>query len=111
VGKLQIDQLASGMVLSSAVTGRNNRLLLAAGVELTDGHLTILRTWGIQEVEVEGAGDDSGEIADSLPAEISAEQLEQAKAELLPFFKHTDLQQPAMSELLKLAAIRKVLHG
>ncbi len=111
MGKLHIDQVTSGMVLAGEVTGRNGRLLLAAGVELTAGHLTILQTWGIREVDIEGVGEEGGVGIASLPLEITPEQRDQAMAELLPFFRHADLEQPAMNELLRMAAIRQVRHG
>ena len=111
MGKLPIYQVTPGMVLEEVVTGRNGRMLLAAGVELTNNHLMILRTWGIQEAAIEGWGEDSSVTCPQYPAEVTIEQLETAKTELLPLFRHTDLQESVMMELLNLAAIRKVQHG
>ncbi len=108
---LTIDQLAPGMVLATAVYDRKDQLLLTERIELTAHHLTILRTWGIQEVEILGDAEEIEQAAVPIPEELSSEQLAKAKAELLPLFEHTDLKHPAMSELLHLAVIWKAKHG
>ena len=111
MGTVPTEQLTSGMVLAADVRSRNGRLLLKGGGELTDGQLLILRTWGIQEVEVVGSGVEAKTPAPSPCAEVDPTALAAARAALLPLFRRTDLEHPAMAELLRLAALRKVLHA
>lgn len=105
-----VDSLETGMVLAGDVLDRNGRMLLGAGVELTQKHLVIFRTWGITEVNISGVdSDDEGE--DSLSAEVDPEALATAQERLLPLFALAGTEHPVMRELLRLAAIKKVLHG
>jgi hypothetical protein len=108
VGLTQIDNLEVGMTLANDVCDRAGRLLLGAGVELSQKHLTILRTWGVMEVDIVGA-EDNGQNS-HLPAEITHEQMDAAMAALAPLFRNSDLQHPVMRELLHLAAVRKASH-
>ena len=109
VGLTQIDNLEAGMTLACDVNDRAGRLLLGAGVELSQKHLVILRTWGIMEVDIVGVEDD--DQGSHLPPEITQEQLDAAMAALAPFFLNTDTNHPVMRELLRLAALRKASHG
>ncbi|KAB0672385.1 hypothetical protein F6V30_07425 [Oryzomonas sagensis] len=108
MGLTQIDNLEAGMTLASDVHDRTGRLLLGAGVELSQKHLVVLRTWGVMEVNIVGMEDDDPNS--HLPAEITHEQLDAAMASLEPLFGNSDLQHPVMRELLRLAALRKATH-
>lgn len=109
MGLTQIDNLSAGMTLANDVLDRTGRLLLGAGVELSQKHLIVLRTWGIMEVDIVGVEDD--DQGSHLPAEIMHEQLDAAMATLAPLFRNSDTQHPVMRELLRLAALRKATHG
>ena len=109
MGMIPVDNLEVGMVLEEDVLDRTGRLLLGAGVELTQKHLMIFRTWGIDEVNILGA--EGGDQTSALPDEVTAEDLAAAEAELLPRFRHTGLEFPIVRELLRLAALKKVLNG
>lgn len=109
MGMLALDNLEIGMVLASDVKDRNGRMLLGAGAELTQKHLTIFRTWGVAEVDI--AGIDYADDETPLPAEVDPAAVEAAELSLIPLFKHAGTDHPALKELLRLAAIRKVQHG
>jgi hypothetical protein len=109
MGLVALDNLEIGMVLASDVLDRNGRMLLGAGAELNQKHLTIFRTWGVAEADI--AGIDYAESESPLPAEITPEALAAAEEVLQPHFVHCGLEHPALRELLRLAAIRKVQHG
>ncbi len=109
MGMLPIDNLEVGMVLANDVMDRTGRLLLGAGAELTQKHLTIFRTWGVVEADI--AGLDYAEDESPLPAEVDPAALAAAEEALLPLFSHAGVEHPALRELLRLAAIRKVQHG
>ncbi|WP_282002090.1 hypothetical protein [Geotalea uraniireducens] len=104
-----IDQLAAGMVLANDVRDRTGRLLLGTGAALADKHLYIFRTWGVVEADIAGSDDTARDAA--LPAALDPLALSAAEADLLPLFRHADLNQPAMRELLRLAVERKACHG
>ncbi|SNB45135.1 hypothetical protein [Geobacter sp. DSM 9736] len=107
MGKVLLDNLKAGMVLASDVHDRTGRLLLGAGSELSEKHLHIFRTWGVAEVEITGV--DTADSTSILPSDVTQEELEAAERELAPLFRLAG-GHPAMRELLRLAAIRRVLH-
>lgn len=109
MGLVALDNLEAGMVVASDVLDRNGRMLLGAGAELSQKHLTIFRTWGVAEVDI--AGIDYADSEPSLPAEIDPQALQAAELSLIPLFSYAGTEHPALKELLRLAAIRKVQHG
>lgn len=111
MSRLQIDQLTSGMVLAEEVKTKAGRLLLTQGIELTENHLKIFYTWGIQEVAIATKGDEIGEKSTLSSAEITPEQMEMAMDEVRPIFSQVDLNHPLFVELFQLAAQKKVLEG
>ncbi|MDD2898391.1 MAG: hypothetical protein PHI31_06725 [Desulfuromonadaceae bacterium] len=102
-----LENLEPGMVLAANVLDRSGRLLLGEGVELQAKHLFVFRTWGVVEADIVGAG---GTDSTALPENITQEELDQARNALLHFYCHTDIEHPAICELLRLAVIRKVKH-
>ncbi|MCK4503748.1 MAG: hypothetical protein KAU22_12000 [Desulfuromonadales bacterium] len=109
MSNLQIDQLTPGMVLAEDIKSKNGRLLITHGMELTEKHLLILRTWGVQEVVIATGIDNAQGSSLQNPSEITAEQLEKAMEDLRPIFRLVDLTHPVFKELLRLAAQKKVL--
>lgn len=109
MGKVAIENIETGMILAGDVRDRSGRMLLGAGAELTQKHLLIFRTWGVLEADIAGQGSD--EVADQIPADIDPLELAAAEQELTSLFRHTNLGHPAIIELMRLAALRKVQHG
>lgn len=109
MGKILLDCLEAGMVLAGDVHDRTGRLLLGAGVELTPKHLVIFRTWGVEAADIEGV--DERDSLSPLPPEMTQELLLDAEASLAPLFEASNPEHPAVRELLRLAALRKVRHG
>ena len=97
------------MVLKSDVCDRSGRMLLPAGVELSDKHLQIFRTWGVLEAEI--VGDSDSETGGQGVYEIDPEALAAAEALVKPLFIHNDLEHPAIKELLRLSIARKATHA
>jgi hypothetical protein len=108
VGKVAVENIETGMVLASDVHDRSGRMLLGAGAELTQKHLVIFRTWGVLEADIVGQGAD--EATDQIPADVDPLELAAAEQALAPLFRHANLSHPAMLELMRLAALRKVHH-
>lgn len=108
MGKVAIENIETGMVLASDVQDRSGRMLLGGGAELTQKHLVIFRTWGVLEADIEGHGSD--EAVDPIPPDVDSLELAAVEAELRPQFRHTNPEHPAIIELMRLAALRKVQH-
>lgn len=108
MGKIAIELIETGMVLAGDVRDRSGRMLLGAGAELTPKHLVIFRTWGVLEADIVGYGNE--DAVDQTPSDIDPLELEAAKAAIAPLFRHTNNTHPAIIELIRLAAIRKVQH-
>lgn len=108
MGKVAIENIETGMVLASDVQDRSGRMLLGSGAELTQKHLVIFRTWGVLEADIVGHGSD--EAVDQIPPDIDSLELAAVEEELAPHFRHTTRGHPAIIELIRLAALRKVQH-
>ncbi|MBI2355180.1 MAG: hypothetical protein HYV06_09155 [Deltaproteobacteria bacterium] len=102
-----IDNLAVGMLLSGDVCDRSGRMLLPAGVELTERHLKVFRTWGVLEADIEG--EEGGETA-PVQASEDADPVGLAAAEegVGRIFRLNDREHPAIMELIRLCIARKV---
>lgn len=109
VSKVPTENLISGMVLAADVRDRNGRLLLKAGVELTDKHLHILRTWGTVEADILNTGDHQENTANA--NSIAPELWAAIAGEITPLFHHADLTHPAIKELLRIRISREARHG
>ncbi|WP_145016976.1 hypothetical protein [Geobacter argillaceus] len=109
MGMVPIDTLETGMVLATDVQDSTGRLLLGSGVELTQKHLVIFRTWGVEEADIAGIDDVDRSVP--LPPEVTQSQLEETEQSLTSLFRHANTNHPAIRELLRLAAISKILHG
>jgi len=83
-------------------------MLLGAGAELTQKHIVVFRTWGVLEADIEGHG--SEDSADAIPADVDPQELAAAEQALSTLFRHTNQGHPAIIELMKIAALRKVRH-
>ena len=104
-----IDNLVTGMVVSSDVHDRSGRLLLSAGIKLNDKHLRMFRTWGVVEVDI--ADGDARKTIQPIAREIDTQRLQALETELKPLFRNTNLAHPAMEELFRLCLLRKALHA
>lgn len=111
---VHIDNLAPGMVLSSNVCDRSGRMLLPAGAELTDKHFSILRMWGVLEVEIVGEamveGAEAPQNANS-GEEIDPELLAEARAEVEGLFVYNDPEHPAIKELMRICTERRATRA
>ena len=101
MASLDIDSLTPGMKAGKDVIEASGQVLLRAGTEITEKHLRVLRSWGIQQVEIEGPKPPDTE--DTLLAKATPAMLETARAAVDSRFRHTDATHPAIAELRRLA--------
>src|SRR5208283_3647990 len=101
-------KLMPGMVLKSAVSDITGRLLLGKGVEVCRKHLTIFKSWGITEVDIEG--DVEGEaVEEDGVIQVDEETLNKAREELQELFAFADLNNsPVTKEIFRLSVKHKI---
>lgn len=101
MANLLIDNVTAGMVLADDVLDRQGRPLLKAGVELTDKHIKVFKTWGINHVNIVGKDTEPAlqEIIDAHP-----EWAEEAEQVVSCLFRHVDQTHPLFESLIPLSA-------
>ncbi len=93
------DNIKENMCLSSNVIDMRGHLLLAEGMKIQSNHIRILKIWGITEVEIVGEA-----VVDSdHDVHWDQKSVEKDREDLTFYFKHSDLEHPAMKELFRLA--------
>ncbi len=103
---LDIESLNPGMKVGKDVMEASGQVLLRSGTEITDKHLRVLRSWGIQQVEIEGPKPPDNE--DSLLARATPEMVENANAAVAERFHHADANHPAIAELIRLSVLEEI---
>lgn len=106
---IKVDKLKVGMELVSDVNDLTGRTLLKTGAKITKKHLTIFKSWGITEADVEGFKNE--DIDDHIGKELSPESLAKAKAEVSALFSNSNLSHPAIKELFNLCMLKKSKSG
>jgi hypothetical protein len=102
---ISTEEIKAGMVLEKDVKNSHGQILIRSGSELTERHLTLIRSWGVTEAAVKGnlnARLDLLEMQD-----IKPEAYARAEAALLPRFQCAGLSDPVMGELFRYCAARK----
>lgn len=109
---LALDSLEIGMTLKSNVCDRSGRLLLPAGVELSDKHLKVFRTWGISEADiVADDNQDSDNESEPNPVSCDPAMISALQKEVEKLFVRNDLQHPLIHELIQICVSRKITHA
>ena len=103
MGSISLDDIEPGMILGRDITNRTGLVLLRAGVEITEKHLKILRTWGITEADIKGI--EKEDIVNKAAAEIDPRILEEAKIKAGEIFRHTNQEHPFIEELFRLITL------
>ncbi len=84
MGVLNVDDLKGGMVLTGDVTNKHGNVLLGKGSELSEKHITILKAWGVTEVDVEGV--DQAQVEREEAEGLSSEAVASVEEELKELF-------------------------
>jgi hypothetical protein len=106
MGKINLEDLKPGMVLSASVLERGGRVLLGPGVEITERHIEIFRKWGVTEADVENVTQE--DVVAMSTAQLDPHILEEAEKFTGKLFRVADLKMPAVNELHRLATLRRV---
>jgi len=106
---LYIDLIKPGMTLASEVRDINGRLLCNEGVEISEKHIKIFRTWGVTEADIKGIKEE--DVTSMTEREVAHDRLVDAESELSEIFRYTDAGNPVMRELFNLCLLRKAGNG
>ena len=106
MGQISVEDVQPGMVLASDVCAAHDRLLLAAGSEISERHLRIFRAWGVATVDVEGVTRD--DIAAKAAAGLDPGARVAVEARVATQFRRTDRANPVVRELMELTVLRLV---
>ncbi len=78
-------ELQTGMTVAEDVKDIHGRLLIPAGIDLTDKHLRALKLWGIPAVQIQSTDETLAPVdLGALPPKV----MEQLKAEVMDIFHH-----------------------
>jgi len=105
MGSLSVDFLEPGMVLARDVRASSGLVLLGAGVEISERHIQIFRSWGVGEVEVEGV--DPAAHNTQFLLKLDAGKRAQLEQELDRLFQHNDPLDPVIEELRRICLTRE----
>ena len=105
MGAIPLDEVRSGMILERDVVIPPDRLLLVGGVALTEAHLTLLRVWGVAEIEVRGV--TRGGVLEQVAGCLEPGRRQALEAEVAEMFRHAG-QHPAVVELQRLVTLRRM---
>lgn len=105
---VEIDSLVPGMKVGKDVVESSGQILLRVGTEINEKHLRILRSWGVQQVDIEGPKPPDAE--DNFLARATPAMLDRAQAAVGERFHRADPAHPAIAELMRLAIIDEVHH-
>lgn len=100
---IPLDELQPGMTLADAARDATGRVLLAAGIEVEERHLKIMRTWGVVEVNIQGEGEAEN------PKDISPETRKAAVEYVKQQFRGFNPAQFG-KELMRRTAQRKAMR-
>ncbi len=106
---IKLNKLRPGMIPSSNVVELNGRTLILSGVKIQEKHLSILKKWGITQIEVYGEDEKESVVTEeerdkySIPEQISDALLINAIEECSHLFKLNDVNVPLTKEFFRLA--------
>lgn len=109
MGSLAVDFLEPGMVLARDVRGSNGLVLLGAGVEISERHIQIFRSWGVGEVEIKGP--DQAALNTQILLRLDAEKRLLIERELDRLFQHNDPLDPVIEELRRICLTQETIRA
>jgi hypothetical protein len=106
MGKINLDEVAPGMVLAADVFEIHGGLLAVAGNEISEKSITIFRKWGIRELEVEGITSEI--LHDEKLATLDPEQMQKIEKKVTFLFRHITGEDSFIKELKQLCSMRLI---
>lgn len=111
MGIVKTVDLEPGMTLESDVKDRSGRLLLRVNSKITEKYLHILKAWGVTEVRIKGAPDETSPASSSTVTDIDPSTLQTARDEASYFFAHANIEHPLVRDLFDICVTRIALRN
>ena len=108
MGMVRFAELVPDMVVDADVITDQGRMLLSAGTALTAQHLRVMRKWGIEQVDIRGV--TAQDVDDDVVARLEPAAAESIAAAVTALFRRSNLEHPAVRELVELTRRRLVEH-
>ena len=106
MGILNVNDIEAGMELEEDVVNFQGTVLIGAGAELTEKHLKALGAWGITEANIVGIS--STDLEEKSLDSVDEETRGLLERELTYLFQKTNVEDPVMAELYRLAIKRRL---
>ena len=110
MGTINVSELQPGMRLEEPVCTPDGRMLLKEGVQVTEKHISIFKSWGVTEATVEGV--EAQGIVDFESIDAKSPEAIALDKELKDKFSHV-LEDEVMVEIMRVAQkqmMKKVLN-
>ena len=104
MGRININDLRTEMILSGELLAPNGRFLLPGGTVLEEKHIKIMKTWGVIEAEIKGLEQEDARAGTA--SEIDPEALRETEEYLRPLFILNDLENEVVREIYRLCVLR-----
>jgi hypothetical protein len=109
---LNLDEVKPGMTLAKAVYTHPERLLLEAGRRLTEKHLRIFKSWGVDSVEVkESAAGEGVSLSAAVPLAPPDDALRERFSDVLGDPVMRAIMEAAARQMAGRERRRKARHG
>jgi hypothetical protein len=108
MGMVRFAELVPDMVLDADVITDQGRLLLPTGTALTAQHLRVMRKWGIEQADIRGVTPD--DVTEDVMSRLEPAAVESITAAVAALFRRSNLEHPAVCELVELTRRRLVDH-
>lgn len=92
---IRLDHIKPGMMTAADIRDPSGRLLLKAQTPITENRITILKTWGIQQIQIE-ADEEPIKSGGPTPAPISSTTLRRATETIDQRFQQANTQHEVM---------------
>ena len=86
---IRLDQIKPGMITGADIRDKSGRLLLKAQTPITENRLNILKTWGIQQIQIASA-EEQPLKGGATPAPISTATLRRATEQIEQRFQQAN---------------------
>jgi arginine decarboxylase-like protein len=98
--------LSPGVTLTRGVQSHSGRQLITEGTVLTEKHILNLKAWGVAEVEIQEEG--AGSVSSKKAEKVDPQKLAKAQKETGALFCFSNLDHPAITELMRLSSLNRL---
>ncbi|MBB5021507.1 hypothetical protein [Desulfurispira natronophila] len=103
---LRLKNLETGMVTASDVFDQSGRMLFPAHTEISAKHIKVMKTWGVNEIEIVGDADEQDTLGPHTPIVDPAVMAAAEERTQMLFRFNTNEDDPLVAELKRLCLQR-----